>query len=199
VYDDKTRIEAKRLWILGGKTDIEIAQALGIVRPDTIRDWRTKENWEGDKELFESVADERAKKQRTDRARAATERMLQFCEAFSHLMARLMRDPCLKPTGYKALISGAAELQKLQTVVSAANDRDHEGDRPVRRFEWVLGKRPEEEEILRKYREGLLVEKPRPAVNGQTPGRAQSPPKPAPAPPSQTPKPPSDQTPRAGP
>src|ERR1051325_10314278 len=51
-YSDEVRGKARDLW-LQGKTDEEIAAALGITRPDTIRDWRRKEDWTGMRRVIE--------------------------------------------------------------------------------------------------------------------------------------------------
>ena len=46
MYDNHTKASAKRLWLEGGITDAEIAAKVGVVRPDTIRDWRVSEDWD---------------------------------------------------------------------------------------------------------------------------------------------------------
>jgi hypothetical protein len=213
VYSDEQRIAAKRLWLEGvKKTDLEIAEAVGVTRPDTIRDWRTKENWPADKDMFDSLVAQRVKNLRVSRRQEANDRQAKIAEAFQHLIGRAMRDPAIRPGGIKALASAADTAQRMQRLALAMDgppDPISEGG-GNRTFSWVLGHRPEEAEILRKYREGRLVESapepapPKPqAAPPSKPGPAPwvpptNPPKAGPTPPPSAPAPPTS-TPRTPP
>lgn len=44
-YPDSTRRAARKIYLTEGASDREIAERVGVKRIDTIRDWRTRENW----------------------------------------------------------------------------------------------------------------------------------------------------------
>jgi transposase-like protein len=160
VYDDETRIAAKQLWLQGGKTDAEIAEAVGIARADTVRDWRTRENWESDKAMIASIVAETVKTQRANRQREAAERLAKMAEAFMRLIARAMSNPALRVAEIKALTIATSKARELERIAFEADESLQPPNAAPRRYEWVLAHRPEEEEVLRKYREGRLIEAP---------------------------------------
>jgi hypothetical protein len=172
MYDEETRIAAKKLWLQGGKTDIEIAEAVGIARADTVRDWRTRENWEGEKAMIESIVSESAKTHRATRRREAADRLAKMAEAFMRLIARAMSNPTLRVGEIKALAFATSKARELEQIAFEADEGPGSGDGFARRFEWVLGHSPEQEAILRKYREGKLVDARGPATVRQAPTAA---------------------------
>lgn len=58
-YPDDTRLQAKTLWIVGGLTDSQIAERLGIARPGTVGDWRKEDDWEREREIIQQTTDEK--------------------------------------------------------------------------------------------------------------------------------------------
>jgi len=49
-YSEEIHRKAKIMWLSGNyKSDKEIAQLLGIARPNTIQEWRKAENWEAER------------------------------------------------------------------------------------------------------------------------------------------------------
>lgn len=49
-YPDSVKREAKKIYLTEGASDREIAERLGVKRIDTIRDWRTREQWGKDRD-----------------------------------------------------------------------------------------------------------------------------------------------------
>ena len=58
-YGPDVKLRAKALWIAGQKTDIEIAQELGISRIGTISDWRREGGWDQEREVFARITEQR--------------------------------------------------------------------------------------------------------------------------------------------
>ncbi len=52
-YGQEIKLKAKALWIVGNHTDQQIADQLGIQRPETIGEWRRKENWNLEREVIQ--------------------------------------------------------------------------------------------------------------------------------------------------
>jgi transposase-like protein len=58
-YSDETRLRAKAMWITGQGTDAQIAERLGIQRPETIGEWRRSGGWDRERELVQQITEER--------------------------------------------------------------------------------------------------------------------------------------------
>lgn len=58
-YPDDVRLRARVLWLVGGLTDTQIAEQLGIARPGTIGDWRAEEGWEHEREAIQQATEQR--------------------------------------------------------------------------------------------------------------------------------------------
>jgi hypothetical protein len=58
-YGQDTKLKAKALWIVGNHTDQQIADQLGIQRPETIGEWRRNENWDLEREIIQKETDRR--------------------------------------------------------------------------------------------------------------------------------------------
>ena len=61
-YGPDVKLRAKALWIAGQKSDVEIAEELGIARPGTISDWRREMGWDREREVFQQMVEERVSK-----------------------------------------------------------------------------------------------------------------------------------------
>ena len=59
-YGPDTKLRAKALWITGQGTDAQIAERLGIRRPETIGEWRRAGDWDREKLYVQQVTEERA-------------------------------------------------------------------------------------------------------------------------------------------
>ncbi|MBU2503063.1 hypothetical protein KJ682_17155 [bacterium] len=58
-YGRDIMLQAKALWICGAGTDQQIAQRLGIKRPETIGEWRRSEGWDEERRIVQQVTEER--------------------------------------------------------------------------------------------------------------------------------------------
>lgn len=58
-YGQDIKLQAKALWITGAGTDQQIADRLGIKRPETIGEWRRAEGWDQERMYVQKVTDER--------------------------------------------------------------------------------------------------------------------------------------------
>ena len=58
-YPDSTRREARKIYLSEGASDREIAERVGVNRPNTVREWRIKEDWEKDRQLAAEKAAEK--------------------------------------------------------------------------------------------------------------------------------------------
>ena len=58
-YGPDIKIKAKALWIVGNHTDQQIADQLGIIRSETIGEWRRTERWEIEREVIQKETDRR--------------------------------------------------------------------------------------------------------------------------------------------
>jgi transposase-like protein len=58
-YGPDTKLKAKAMWIAGHKSDVQIAEELGIARPGTISDWRREEDWDREQEIFQQITERR--------------------------------------------------------------------------------------------------------------------------------------------
>lgn len=58
-YGPDIKIKAKALWIVGNHTDEQIAKRLDIQRPETIGEWRRREDWNREKVEIQKLTDER--------------------------------------------------------------------------------------------------------------------------------------------
>jgi hypothetical protein len=58
-YGRDIMLQAKALWITGGGTDQQIAERLGIKRPETIGEWRRAENWEKERKYVQKITEEK--------------------------------------------------------------------------------------------------------------------------------------------
>ncbi|MBU2501970.1 hypothetical protein KJ682_11635 [bacterium] len=58
-YGQDIKLQAKALWITGAGTDQQIAQRLGIKRPETIGDWRRTEGWDIERQYVQKITEER--------------------------------------------------------------------------------------------------------------------------------------------
>jgi len=58
-YGREIMLQAKALWICGAGTDQQIAQRLGIKRPETIGEWRRAEGWEEERQYVQKITEER--------------------------------------------------------------------------------------------------------------------------------------------
>ena len=52
------KLQAKILWITGAGTDQQIADRLGIQRPETIGEWRRADGWEEEREHIQRLTEE---------------------------------------------------------------------------------------------------------------------------------------------
>src|SRR5262249_39684304 len=109
------RIAAKRLWLEGGKSDVEIAEAVGVTRPDTIRDWRATENWEADKRLFDSLVTEKAKSLRLTRRQEANDRKAKIAQALEARIVQALKGP-LRPGDMRAIACALETLQRVERL-----------------------------------------------------------------------------------
>lgn len=58
-YGQDIKLQAKALWITGAGTDQQIAQRLGIQRPETVGEWRRAEGWDQERQYVQKVTEER--------------------------------------------------------------------------------------------------------------------------------------------
>ncbi|MBU2500750.1 hypothetical protein KJ682_05430 [bacterium] len=58
-YGRDIMLMAKAMWICGAGTDQQIAQRLGIKRPETIGEWRRSEGWDEERRVVQQVTEER--------------------------------------------------------------------------------------------------------------------------------------------
>ena len=58
-YGLDIKLKAKALWITGSGTDQQIAERLGIQRPETIGEWRRADGWEKERKFVQQVTEER--------------------------------------------------------------------------------------------------------------------------------------------
>lgn len=58
-YGQDIKLQAKALWITGAGTDQQIAERLGIKRPETIGEWRRAEGWEKERQHVQRITEER--------------------------------------------------------------------------------------------------------------------------------------------
>lgn len=58
-YGRDIMLQAKALWITGAGTDQQIAQRLGIKRPETIGEWRRNEGWDQERLYVQKITEER--------------------------------------------------------------------------------------------------------------------------------------------
>ncbi|MFH2053560.1 MAG: hypothetical protein ABIK96_13935 [bacterium] len=65
-YPPDIKLQAKIMWITGTGTDQQIAERLGIQRPETVAEWRRAENWEEERQVIQRLMEEKI-------ARAVTE------------------------------------------------------------------------------------------------------------------------------
>lgn len=58
-YGRDIMLQAKALWITGGGTDQQIADRLGIKRPETIGEWRRSEGWDKERQYVQKITEEK--------------------------------------------------------------------------------------------------------------------------------------------
>lgn len=58
-YGQDVKLHAKALWLTGAGTDAQIAQRLGIQRPETVAEWRRAEGWDQERQYVQKVTEER--------------------------------------------------------------------------------------------------------------------------------------------
>ncbi len=58
-YGQDVKLQAKALWITGAGTDQQIAQRLGIKRPETIGEWRRADGWDAERAYVQKAVEER--------------------------------------------------------------------------------------------------------------------------------------------
>ncbi len=58
-YPQDVKLQAKILWITGAGTDQQIADRLGIQRPETIGEWRRADGWEEERQHIQRLTEEK--------------------------------------------------------------------------------------------------------------------------------------------
>jgi len=58
-YPQDVRLQAKILWITGAGTDQQIADRLGIQRPETIGEWRRTDGWEEERQHIQQLTEQK--------------------------------------------------------------------------------------------------------------------------------------------
>jgi hypothetical protein len=58
-YSPDVKLRAKALWIVGNHTDQQIADTVGIPRPETIAEWRRAERWDKEREIIQQETEKR--------------------------------------------------------------------------------------------------------------------------------------------
>jgi transposase-like protein len=135
-YSDEVRGKARDLW-LQGKTDEEIAAALGITRPDTIRDWRRKEDWTGIRRVIERGVSLRFDAERNVATADAKSREIRMVDAMESLIARQLRQVGSSQdvrTASNSLRSLTGALANIQLVRRRALEQDCDHGKPERRL-----------------------------------------------------------------
>jgi hypothetical protein len=58
-YPQDVKLQAKILWITGAGTDQQIADRLGIQRPETIGEWRRADSWEEERQHIQKLMEDK--------------------------------------------------------------------------------------------------------------------------------------------
>ena len=58
-YPQDVKLQAKILWITGAGTDQQIADRLGIQRPETIGEWRRADGWEEERRHIQKMMEDK--------------------------------------------------------------------------------------------------------------------------------------------
>lgn len=75
-YPAETKLKAKVLWVTGSGTDQQIADRLGIQRPETIGEWRRAEGWDQERLHIQRLTEERITRAVTETLSEANSRHL---------------------------------------------------------------------------------------------------------------------------
>ena len=125
-YSASLKEAAMRLW-LSGRTDVDIAETLGLRRPDTVRDWRRAGGWEHLKEIIRHGVDEQIATMRLDKVRALNERHDNLGAAIEQQAVRQLQALAgsgdLTPPDLRALAGAILSAQKIRRTAVGADDQ----------------------------------------------------------------------------
>ena len=93
-YPNDVRERARDLWLAGGMSDPQIATAVGVDRPDTIRNWRKAEDWESFRVVVDRSVKERIAKDERVAVREMNKRHDKLGEAIRN--EKLTEEPLIE-------------------------------------------------------------------------------------------------------
>lgn len=124
-YSASVKEAAMQFW-LSGRTDGEIAEAVGCRRAATIRDWRHAGRWEHVKDLIRRGVDEQLAALRADKVRALNERHDNIGTAIEQQAVRQLQSLSssgeMTPADLRAISGSMLNAQRLRRTALDADD-----------------------------------------------------------------------------
>lgn len=122
-YDASVRLQARELWLEGGRTDAQVAALVGVARVDTVRDWRRAEDWDGLRRAVDVATARRREAEAQDARATLNRRHDQLGEAVESLVVRAMKSSQTPRAGEVRALAGALLIaQRIRRTALGLED-----------------------------------------------------------------------------
>ena len=126
-YDHSVRDAARRLWLMGGMTDAQIAEQVGVQRADTIRDFRRAGDWESLREVIRTGIDAELIARQAKRLEGMNAKHDQLGEAIESLVVKQLKsrgpngESNLSAADIRSLAGALLNAQRLRRIALGAD------------------------------------------------------------------------------